>query len=58
MSLWSFQGARERKPALLKATVHGFGRHSLSKLSSVRKYNIEVDVVLGEPIAGRKSTEV
>src|SRR5262249_18361779 len=34
------------------------GSPGLSKLSSVRTSNIEVDVVLGEPIAGRKSEEI
>jgi hypothetical protein len=44
MSLWSFQGARERAPALQsKARSPG-----LSKLNSARTANIEVDVLLGE----------
>jgi len=44
MSLWSFQGARERAPALhTKARSPG-----LSKLNSVRRNIVEVDVLLGE----------
>jgi len=42
MSLWSFQGARERALAYEKNRPEA----GLSKLNSVR--DIEVDVVLGE----------
>ncbi len=46
MSLWSFQGARET--GSLRDDCTRIRRHSLSKLSSVRSFNVEVDVVLGE----------
>jgi hypothetical protein len=44
MSLWSFQGARELCPPSERSR-HETG---LSKLSSVRENNVEVDVILGE----------
>jgi hypothetical protein len=45
MSLWSFQGAREIYPPHTETPAESAG---LSKLSSVRENNVEVDVILGE----------
>ncbi len=45
MSLWSFQGAHETSPSYTETPAESAG---LSKLSSVRKTNVEVDVLLGE----------
>jgi hypothetical protein len=51
MSLWSFQGAREPEahPALERTTpAFKPAEPGLSKLNSVRKTDVEVDVLLGE----------
>jgi hypothetical protein len=59
MSLWSFQGARELEahPALERTTpAFKPAEPGLSKLNSVRKTDVEVDVLLGEsdsPTASR-----
>jgi len=48
MSLWSFQGACEldaRPTEKRRPEIAG-----LSKLNSVRKANVEVDIVLGEAV--------
>jgi hypothetical protein len=50
MSLWSFQGACELRARPTERRRRE-DRAGLSKLNSVR--NIEVDIVLGEPNAGR-----
>jgi hypothetical protein len=48
LPLWSFQGARDTRESRLEA--------GLSKLNSVRTADVEVDVVLGDPID--RTTEV
>ena len=47
MSLWSFQGARELEPALHEKNAELIQTRSL-KTQQRTKYNVEVDVLLGE----------